>query len=151
MHSEQRRRERSFYTMDPIKIAADLGHRPVPAPPAQRHRQAQRGGFMESVIADAKAAQLRRNPSADVSDFDAAMGVGEADVSRISAGCADTGWAEGEDDTWSQAVCMFSALEKDLLSPVVDGIHTPGAVSDGALLHFHREVSQELDRRLRSR
>lgn len=151
MHSDQRRRERSFYTMDPIKIAADLGHNPVAPSPVHRPRHAHRGSFMESVITDAKAAQLRRDPSADVRDFDSALGVGEADMSRVSASCSDTGWAEGDDDTWSQAVGMFNALEKDLLSPVVDGIHTAGAISDSALLHFHREVSQELDRRLRSR
>lgn len=151
MHSQQRRRERSFYTMDPIKIAADLGHSPAAPTAVHKSKRPQHGGFMGSVIADAKAAQLRRNPTADVSDFDTALGVGEADVSRVSASCSDTGWAEGDDDTWSQAICMFSALEKDLFSPVVDGIHTPGAVSDTALLHFHREVSQELDRRLRSR
>ena len=151
MHSDHRRRERSFYTMDPIKIAADLGHGPAAPTPVHRMKHARHGGFMVSVITDAKAAQLRRDPSADVTDFDAALGVGEADVSRMSASCSDTGWAEGDDDTWSQAVGMFNDLEKDLLSPVVDGIHTPGAVSDAALLHFHREVSQELDRRLRSR
>jgi hypothetical protein len=151
MHSDQRRRERSFYTMDPLKIAEDLGHRAPPAVPVHKPRQAHRGGFMEAVIADAKAAQLARNPNADVSGFDTALDIGEADISRLSAGCADTGWAEGDDDTWSQAVSMFNALERELLSPVVDGIHTPGAVSDQALLHFHREVSQELDRRLRSR
>jgi hypothetical protein len=139
--------------MDPMQIAKEMGysHPPSGARPAKPKQGGPRVTFMDSVLADAREAQLRRDPSADTSVFDMAMGVGEGDVARMSAPVADTGWAECEDDTWSTSISMLSPLEAELLSPVVEGIHTPGAISDQALLHFHREVSCELDRRLRSR
>ncbi len=140
--------------MDPLRIAKDIGyaHTATAQQQARRPRPAPRhGAFMRSVIDDAREAQHRRDPEADLSGFDTAVGEGETTTSRASAPMADTGWAECEDDTWSTAVGLLSAMERELLSPVVEGIHTPGAVSDQALLHFHREVSCELDRRLRSR
>ncbi len=139
--------------MDPTTIAKEMGysHPPSGARPARPKKDGPRATFMDSILSDAREAQIRRDPSADTSAFDVAMGVGEGDVARVSAPVADTGWAECEEDTWSTSTSMLSPLEVELLSPVVEGIRTPGAVSDQALLHFHREVSCELDRRLRSR
>jgi len=155
MHSVRRRRERSFYSMDPLRIAKDIGYpHSSGAAPAHAHRPKQAspgGGFMRSIIDDAREAQRRRDPEADLSAFDTAIGEGETTSARASSSMADTGWAECEDDNWSTATQLLSPMERELLSPVVEGIRTPGAVSDQALLHFHREVSCELDRRLRSR
>jgi hypothetical protein len=155
MHSEKRRRERSFYSMDPLRIAKEIGYANASGTAsAQIHRPKQglpSGGFMRSVIDDAREAQRRRDPEADLSGFDTAVGEGETTSARASAPMGDTGWAECEDDNWSTATQLLSPMERELLSPVVEGIRTPGAISDQALLHFHREVSCELDRRLRSR
>ncbi len=158
MRSNRRERERSFYSMDPQTIIKDLGFEPVPKRSRRRSAKTVDSDYYQTLITDARDAVLDRDPSADVTHFDHAIG----DVPKRRKAPEPAPRPEPEavpeplpsrspQDKWSACSEHLSEDERSVLGPVVENLRTPGAISDHALVHFHREVSEELDRRLRSK
>jgi hypothetical protein len=153
MRSNKRERERSFYSMDPQMIIKDLGFEPAPKSNRRRSTKTVESNYYQTLITDARDAMLDRDPSADVSHFDHAIG-GERKRKEEPPPKVEPESEplplEVPQDKWSTCSEHLSEDERSVLEPVVENLKTPGAISDHALVHFHREVSEELDRRLRT-